>query len=105
MSKMITLDHVTKTARKNSEPYISYDFNRDVKFIDCQIATGARLGHFLWSIGFDCDTKVVKFYDAKMQTVKLEEFIEIVTAHTPQYLTALLFLLPDPAGYFEELNV
>lgn len=102
---MITLDHVPQEERKLGEPYISLDLHRDVAFIDCdihQLSFGSV--SFIWSIGFDRTTKAVAFHDSKMRQIKLEEFIEIVTTQTPQYLTALLFLLPDPVGYFKDLK-
>jgi len=99
---MITLDHVPRSERKFGEQYISWDFNPDVKFIDCQLIVNQLL--FLWSIGFDRDTRTVRFYDCRMRGVSLEEFIEIVETKTPKYISALLFLIPDPVGYFEALS-
>mgnify|MGYP001586072095 CR=1 FL=1 len=100
----LTLKHVPPENRKTGEAYISHDIHGTDIFVDCQIhqSAGAPYRGFIWAIGFD-GKKDVRFYDASMRQICLEEFIELVTAKTPQYLTTLLFMIPNPANYFEEI--
>lgn len=101
----LTLGHIPPEHRERGKTYISHDISGSVRFIDCDSYEPCAINRvFRWSIGFDHKTKELMFYDQRMAPMPLEAFIQLVTDSTPQYLTALLFFLPNPIAYVEALN-
>lgn len=100
----LTLKHIPTEYRTPGEAFISHDIHGSAMFIDCEIWNPVTWKGFIWCIGFNSSKSDIVYYNAGMGEISCEEFIELVTAKTPQYLTALLFLIPSPALYIEMLT-